>query len=783
MSNLYVSPEKLAYVYQKLKSENIGQFANEEKNAEIFNDYANNVASGQYSHAEGQDTEASGTGSHSEGIRANAAAGSAHAEGTETTAEGWAAHAEGQNTLAKGYYSHAEGHTTQALGQYSHAEGFDNTSVGQASHTEGEGNYTNGIKNHAEGYKIITSKDTNHGEGKSFLSYDDIKDEIANLGYEALDAFIDDKENEWIENWRNISYSIFGNDLDMINALLIHYKKEPLTALPDWWETADTTTKNEYIISTLQVNDLYRPSIVTGIASHIEGSRHFTSGEDLHTEGTENVNTAPYSAHAEGNKNLVSGGAAHAEGYWNDVTGKYAHGEGAYNKVSNDAAHVEGWYNTASGKYSHAEGLNTVANKEGAHAEGKNTTADGANAHAEGERTFASNSSHAEGRATNATGYVSHAEGNGTTASGESSHAEGYKTTAEGIYAHAEGTNTKAIAEATHTEGGATKATQKYAHAEGYGTKATNYNSHAEGKFTIASGDSSHVQGKYNIEDTNNQYAHIVGNGNETARSNAHTLDWNGNAWFAGGITIANSNNGNVYTKTEVNQLISNSGGGGEGTDKILIIDDNYEFTESVISDKLVFIDTTTVESNTIETLTFNNCIIEKSTGYTITWDITTTFNTCVINGLGLSYGVYEKSMTYNNCTINNSSYAIKGYCINTFNNCVLNNCGLDDSSVTARLNVTGRTIFNNCRGYIGNSYSWIPEVSVTGTGNSLLLNNCYFPPYDVNGSYFDHDATFSGNVTTVGCSGNIRLSGNYKPTSLETIQEFNFFDNVVFFD
>ena len=35
----------------------------------------------------------------------------------------------------------------------------------------------------------------------------------------------------------------------------------------------------------------------------------------------------------------------------------------------------------------------------------------------------------------------------------------------------------------------------------------------------------------------NNQYAHIVGNGDdEDNRSNAHTLDWNGNAWFAGDV-------------------------------------------------------------------------------------------------------------------------------------------------------------------------------------------------------------------------------------------------------
>ena len=46
------------------------------------------------------------------------------------------------------------------------------------------------------------------------------------------------------------------------------------------------------------------------------------------------------------------------------------------------------------------------------------------------------------------------------------------------------------------------------------------------------------MQGQYNIEDTENKYAHIVGNGeDDSVRSNAHTLDWKGNAWYAGKVT------------------------------------------------------------------------------------------------------------------------------------------------------------------------------------------------------------------------------------------------------
>lgn len=75
-----------------------------------------------------------------------------------------------------------------------------------------------------------------------------------------------------------------------------------------------------------------------------------------------------------------------------------------------------------------------------------------------------------------------------------------------------------------------------YSHSEGSGLASGDY-SHAEGTGTIASGKYSHAQGKYNIEDTENKYAHIVGNGeSDNTRSNAHTLDWDGNAWYAGTV-------------------------------------------------------------------------------------------------------------------------------------------------------------------------------------------------------------------------------------------------------
>jgi hypothetical protein len=179
----------------------------------------------------------------------------------------------------------------------------------------------------------------------------------------------------------------------------------------------------------------------------------------------------------------------------------------------------------ASGDFSHAEGDSTTASGQASHAEGGLTTASGNCSHAEGNETTASRiASHAEGSSTTASGDFSHAEGNTTIASGDNSHAEGFSTTASGINSHAEGDSTTASGAKSH--------------AEGSHTTASGSNSHAEGFYTKASSECQHVQGKFNIEDTANKYAHIVGNGKyDNTRSNAHTLDWEGNAWYAGKLS------------------------------------------------------------------------------------------------------------------------------------------------------------------------------------------------------------------------------------------------------
>ena len=160
-----------------------------------------------------------------------------------------------------------------------------------------------------------------------------------------------------------------------------------------------------------------------------------------------------------------------------------------------------------------------------AHAEGDNTTASGTGSHAEGSYTTASATySHAEGSFTQASGMYSHAEGNNTHASGDGSHSEGNTTIASGEYSHAEGSSSTASGNSSH--------------AEGTNTMASGDESHAEGIGTIAASEAQHVQGKYNVEDASGQYADIIGGGSSSSdRKNIHTVDWDGNGWYAGKVS------------------------------------------------------------------------------------------------------------------------------------------------------------------------------------------------------------------------------------------------------
>lgn len=156
-------------------------------------------------------------------------------------------------------------------------------------------------------------------------------------------------------------------------------------------------------------------------------------------------------------------------------------------------------------------------------------------------------------------GNHSVAVGDNNEASGENSIAIGKDNTASNSESIALGTNTKSQGVASLSIGTNTVASGDFSLAGGDSCETKGEKSVAFGDNTISSGDSQYVHGKYNVEDTENKYAHIVGGGtSEEQRKNIHTLDWEGNAVFAGEVTNGNGATLNGIESTTKTSVVSN---------------------------------------------------------------------------------------------------------------------------------------------------------------------------------------------------------------------------------
>lgn len=580
----YAQENGFNVVYTDLnKNKLVGQKT--EDGGEILNDYVNNVASGDYSHAEGYKTKAG-----MKSFQIISGAGTEDAEGTYTldsienieinssaiiiylTEENIPKQMQSVGTITEigatnktitvsnyksmplpAYtyyisiesnpslgttktmnYSHSEGIKTQALGYGSHAEGNNTITLGFNSHAEGEETKAEGIQSHAEGYGSTTKSQAGHAEGLSTT--------VTNEAFAAH-----------AEGWLTTAYAPGS-----------HAEGSSTQATGSFSHAEGKAT------------------IANGFMSHTEGDTSKANGESSHSEGKETTaNTI--ASHAEGYKTnagikcfqITSGtGTVNGEGtyildsvegilteYLNNITGTIiAIGKKDENKIPTSIATIgtitaldsntktitvdnfkscslpiKTYYiyidkvpnigTTNIINYTHVEGIETQAFGYGSHAEGYCSLTKG-------------NYSHAEG-ASQAIGEYSHSEGNSSIASGQFSHAEGFNTQSKAIGSHSEGEHTQANAEGAHAEGKGSIANGGYSHAEGDATEANEAASHSEGQGTKASAPAQHVEGKYNIIDDFGDYAHIIGNGeSDTARSNALTVDWNGNLWIAGGLTF-----------------------------------------------------------------------------------------------------------------------------------------------------------------------------------------------------------------------------------------------------
>lgn len=271
---------------------------------------------------------------------------------------------------------------------------------------------------------------------------------------------------------------------------------------------------------------------------------------------------------------------------------------GAWGSISMGDSTAYGFSSLALGQYSITTGDASLAGGRQSFATGWSSFALGYMATASGDM------SHAEGGFTDAIGQSSHAEGNSTDAVGDYSHAEGSNTTSYGSCAHVEGKSSNGVYSSYVTHESSDEDIISYwkdtykcsiakgeaSHVEGKDNLAIGVCTHVEGTTNLALSAYQHVQGRYNLEDTEGRYAHIVGNGaNDSTtnwkekRSNAHTLDWNGNAWYQGNVYVGGTN------QDDADQLITEKKLN-EPRDFVVLVDQDtgYNFSLQIRSGALI---------------------------------------------------------------------------------------------------------------------------------------------------------------------------------------------------
>ena len=565
---------------------------------------ATTTASGMSSHAEGLQTTASGDDSHAEGLQTTASGDGSHAEGMTTTASGKYSHAEGYGTTASGEYSHAEGIQTTASVLGSHAEGANTTASGDYQHVQGKWNIEDTESKYAHivgwgtssTYRANIHTITTSGDGwfagkvsagtvdspaeptenndlitKKYFDENIVKDytELDNIptmnsipisgDKSAVDYGLKPKDFEVTITGNSDSGYTSNKTFDEIEEA--HNSGATVIARisngPDigyLMYKSLTNTGSIKRVNFIQVSGLTRYSIVIdGVSNTVTvditeliPTESKIGGVKANQATDEDIIPARI---GEDNKLYVSAkplelvvnitgeeGALTSDTSSTDIISAIENNKDVY-------ALYEGY------KYEYISSTSTSVTFErefGLHKisikiDGTTVT------HTDTEYKVSGSSSSGVGQlypndideSTNPIGAPGEIfntyeddEDNGI-----------LKNIASGAYSHAEGISTTASGMASHSENYQTTASGYMSHAEGQTTTASGMCSHAEGISTTASSSAQHVQGRYNVEDTSNKYAHIVGGGSsDRNKKNIHTIDWNGNAYFEGKVSIGEAN-------------------------------------------------------------------------------------------------------------------------------------------------------------------------------------------------------------------------------------------------
>lgn len=425
-------------------------------------------------------------------------------------ASGINAHAEGEDTIAAGKDSHAENYLTRAYGDFSHAEGWRTVALGAKSHAEG----SSPCPFDDDEYSHQLTKGTNPSQYSAKEIFDIWNARPANKKFTMAVGNWSHAQNQGnltigtrshAEGWNTAACCVGGHT-------------EGIGTITAWKTPVDPDDK--------AVN-----------AQHVEGSYNIISPEKyLHIVGNGKKDDERSNAHMlDKFGNAWYAGTIKIGGHYdkdNDTyvnakqvatldqvtdlgynainvsSGTDAHAEGYQTRALGDMSHAANYLTTAKGIYSHAEGYRTIALGEKSHAEGSTSEILENPEQYVGKRETVFeiwNNRDLDKKFNMAYGNWSHTENQGTLALGNRSHAEGWACAARAVASHAEGVGT--------ITGDSVEVSREYC--------------------------GQHVQGVYNDIMDAQKYLHVVGNGtSSTNRSNAHTLQRDGQAWFAKDIYI-----------------------------------------------------------------------------------------------------------------------------------------------------------------------------------------------------------------------------------------------------
>lgn len=486
--------------------------------AEIFNDYTHNVATGNFSHAEGKLTTVNGEASHGEGLSNIVNALHAHVEGHQNIVSADDSHAEGRENTVSGEYAHVEGYKNEVQSNAGHAEGTTTRVSAVNAHTEGNSTYvhSNADNSHAEGTGSYTKGVNAHAENSSYAN-----GKNSHSGGEATAGGVN-----------SFAHGIKGTLASGVNSVALVSGTASGSNAIAFTGTAsgnssislDGTASGSNSVS-IQGTAKSTDSIAIGQGSVAETGQGAMALIKGHATGQQSLATNASSASGTNSVAMNTSSATNTQSF--AVNNSTASG---INSTSTNKGTASGT-NSISTNISTATGVNSAALNNGtasgegsvamnySKATGKGSVAIGLNTIASGEYSFS------QGHETRANNHDSHAEGYGTNASGDQSHTEGIVTTTNGLSSHAEG------------QGSIT------------GTNATA--AHAEGSYTIANNESEHAQGKYNVSDTKNSGTlFTIGNGTaDDRRHNVVGIYHNGDINIEGPNTT-NHNTG--YFKTTV---------------------------------------------------------------------------------------------------------------------------------------------------------------------------------------------------------------------------------------